>query len=79
MKDRPLSRFCVYAIVQVRRLARLAESTSPGPFTEKKSWVRAAELWERAQYNGHLMPVLFGDVADCTRLLFWGALNDLQV
>jgi hypothetical protein len=74
-----LSEFCVYTIVDGKRLRLLAKQPTAHTFPERKRWVTAERLWQRATSIAEVMPVLFADATQCDRLLFWGILTDVQV
>ena len=73
------SDYCVYTIVDGKRLARIAKEGRSGQFEERKPWATAGKLWQKAHLAGRVMPVLFGDAADCSRLMYWGLLTDVHV
>jgi hypothetical protein len=71
--------YCVYTIVDGKKLARVAKSGHSGEFEERKPWATANKLWQRARLAERTMAVLFGDASDCSRLLYWGLLTDIQI
>lgn len=78
--ERPsITEHCVYTIVHRDKLARIAKAGGGGQFEEQKSWVTAGKLWQNSRRAKEAMPVLFGDSIDCSRLLFWGVLTDVEV
>ena len=74
-----VSEYCVYTIKEGKRLVQIAESGKKARFEERRSWVTARKLWQKAREAEQAMPLLLGDAADCSRLLFWGLLTDLRV
>ncbi|HYL13882.1 MAG TPA: hypothetical protein VEV41_12650 [Terriglobales bacterium] len=74
-----VTEFCVYTIRDGKELARLAKEGNPCSFEERKSWVTAGTLFQKAQLAKKAMPELFGDASDCRRLLFWGLLTDVTL
>lgn len=74
-----LTDYCVYTIVDGKRLARLAKEGRSSQFDEGKPWATASKLWQEAQLAGRAMPLLFGDAAHCSRLLYWGLLTDVHI
>lgn len=74
-----LTDYCVYTIVEGKRLARIAKEGSSARFEEFKSWTTASKLWQKARLTDRAMPVLFGDAADCSQLLYWGLLTDVHI
>jgi antitoxin HicB len=73
-----IAEYCVYTIVDRKKLARAARS-GRARFEERKPWTTASKLWETARSSDRTMPVLFGDATDCSRLLYWGLLTDVHV
>jgi len=71
--------FCIYTIVHGERLAKIARNSGRGSFEERKPWVTGQKLWQRAREKRQVMPVLFADATDCSRLLFWGVLTRVSV
>jgi len=74
-----LAEHCVYTIVHADRLAKAERRGRPTTFNEAKRWVTAHKLWQRARKSGVEMAVLFADATDCSRLLHWGLLTDLDI
>jgi hypothetical protein len=74
-----ITEYCVYTIVDGKRLARIGKDGHSGRFEERKSWVTASKLWQKARLANRAMPVLFGDAAHCSRLLYWGLLTDVYI
>lgn len=70
---------CVYTVVDGKKLARLAKAGQPCQFRERKAWTTASRLWRKASSEKRPMPLLFGDAADCTRLLYWGLLTEVHI
>jgi hypothetical protein len=75
----PHSQFCVYTIKDGKELSRLAKEGVEYPFKEQKKWKTTHNLWHQAHVAKQGMPVLFGDAADCSRVLYWGFLTDVEV
>jgi hypothetical protein len=70
---------CVYTIVGGKELDRRYNKREASPFKEKRRWVTAEKEWLKGRSENMSMPVLFGDAAHCSRLLYWGLLTDLEV
>ncbi|MCC6901406.1 MAG: HNH endonuclease [Polyangiaceae bacterium] len=66
----------VYTIATPDRLARAAKHGEP--IAEGKRWVKARALME-ALPPGTEMPILFADSRDCSRLIAWSVLRDVEV
>lgn len=79
MDQSNITDYCAYTIVDGKRLARLAQKGLASRFEERKPWATASTLWHKARLADRAMPVLFGDAADCSRLLYWGLLTDVQI
>ena len=79
MDESNVTDYCVYTIVDGKKLARIAKDGHLGQFEERKSWATASKLWQKARLADRAMPVLFGDAADCSRLLYWGLLTDVHI
>lgn len=79
MTVRSLTEFCVYTIVDGRRLRRLAKEEQIEPFDEGKRWVTAQRLWLKAKGTGEGMPVVFADATECNRLVYWGLLTEVHL
>jgi len=76
---RSIADSCVYTIVDGKELDRRFNKREASPFKEKKRWVTAGKKWLKGRSENMSMPVLFGDAAHCSRLLYWGLLTDLEV
>lgn len=74
-----LSDYCIYTIVSGRTLAKQFARRRAATFTEKRRWVTGYVLWQQAQAEGRHFPALFGDAADCSRLLYWAFLTKIRV
>ena len=79
MEKQAICEYCVYTIVEGKRLARLAKNRRQGQFDEGKPWTTASKLWQKARSADQAMLVLFGDAADCSHLLYWSLLTDVHV
>lgn len=75
----PISKHCVYTIRDGKRLNEIAQLGQKRTFTELKSWVTVHDLWQKAVAADEAMVVLSGDARDCSRLLFWGVLTQIEV
>ena len=72
-------RYCVYTIVNRDRLDTAATARSPLVQPEGKRWVTAEKYREAANREGTRVPVVLADARDCSRLLYWGWLADLDL
>lgn len=70
---------CIYTIVEAEKLAKAAAAGGRTTFSEKRPWVTGHDLWQQATRQNLRVPVLFADAADCTRLLYWGALSGVRL
>ena len=73
-----LSDECIYTIVHRDSLAVAARKGGPASFPEHRAWTTGHRLWQEAKDKGTAMPILLGDAADCSRLLYWGLLIDVE-
>ncbi len=73
-----LSKYCIYTIVHGDKLPSSGQRRSR-TFREAKRWVTGLRLWRAAQDSGVAMPVLFADARDCSRVLGWGVLNNVEL
>lgn len=71
--------FCVYTIVEGKELRRLAKEGREVHREERKPWVTAERLFHEARAAEKDLPVLFGDAANCSHLMYWGLLTDVHV
>jgi len=76
---RSLTKDCVYTIVQGSQLDSLFENGLEVHREERKPWVAAEKMFHDARAANKGLPVLFGDAAHCSRLLYWGLLTDIHV
>jgi len=67
--------FSIYTIVDLSKLT----IGKPITDTEKKPWVTGQRLLEKAKGTQLGMPLLLGDAADCSRLLYWGILEKVEL
>jgi hypothetical protein len=74
-----ISDYCVYTIVHPDRLAEAQRRGRAATFSEAKPWINGLKLWQKAQKAGIGMPVLLGDATDCSQLLCWGLLTQVEV
>jgi hypothetical protein len=70
---------CVYTIIDGKELNRLFKTRGTCSFKEKKRWVTAESKWQKGRSENLNMPILFGDAAHCSHLLYWGLLTELEV
>jgi len=70
---------CIYTILHRKRLREAVRSGGRGTFHETKPWTTGAKLWTKAQGAKEIVPIVFADATDCTRLLYWGALSDIYI
>jgi hypothetical protein len=77
--SQPLSEFCVYTIVNGTILDCDAKQGGAVNYLEKRFWITAVKLLEKARDEGMRMPVIFGDANECCRLRYWGLLIEIDV
>lgn len=71
--SRPLAETCLYTILHPDALAHAANLRGPSTFVVKQRMVTAGARFREAG-AGRDFVVLFGDAADCTRLIYRGRL-----
>jgi hypothetical protein len=74
-----LTESCIYTIVHRRRLQEAVRTGGRGRYHEAKPWTTGAKLLQKARTVGEILPVVFADATDCTRLLCWGALSEIDI
>ncbi len=70
---------CVYTILHPDRLAEAATLRGPSTFAIKQRWVTGCALFQAAEAAGEALAILFGDATDCSRLIYWGLLQGVNV
>ena len=61
-------------------LAEIAQNTSRTKLRETKRWVTAKQRFDSARANGQHVVVLYADAAfDCSKLIYWGFIESMQV
>jgi hypothetical protein len=73
-----ICQFCIYTIKDRNELAIKAETGQRADLSERKLWVTGEKLWHKAVADGEAMPILLGDAADCSHLLYRGFLTDVR-
>ena len=73
-----LTEYCVYTIASRDKLDPVALEQAPFVNQEARVWATASGLLERTRASGQGMPILFADALDCTRLLYWGLLQEIR-
>ena len=77
--QRSLTKDCVYTIVEGSQLDRLFEDGLEVHREERRPWMTAEKMFHDARAANKDMPILFGDAAHCSRLLYWGLLTDIHL
>ena len=76
---RNLAEFCVYTILHPDRLAQAMRNEGATTFTECKPWVRGRQRWQMAKAEGQIFPLILADATDCTGLVCWGTITDIEI
>jgi len=76
---RAFSEHSIYTILHTHKLADAAQQGGPATFRESRAWVTGQELWQRARAEGKDFPILLGDATDCSKLVYWGLLTDVEI
>ena len=71
--------FSIYTIALQEKLDEAERSNRGGHFLERKAWTTGYRLWNEAMNAGSVMPALFGDASNCSRLLSWGILTKITI
>ena len=71
--------YCIYTIKHGDDLARDEEKGSPATYKEKTRWVTGNELFQQAKLRNEKMPLLLADATDCSTLVYWGFLKNIEV
>jgi hypothetical protein len=74
-----LFEFSIYTIAHRDKLAKAASRSGATKFSEARAWKTGYDLWGKAKAAGAVMPVVFADAADCSRLLYWGVLTNIVI
>jgi len=74
-----LTKDCVYTIVEGSQLDRLFEDGHEVHREQRKPWSTAEKLFHDALAANKDLPIIFGDAAHCSRLLYWGLLKDIHL
>jgi hypothetical protein len=74
-----LFEFAIYTIAHRDKLDKAAQRTQPTKFSEARAWKTGYALLSKAKAEGAVMPVVFADATDCSRLLYWGILVDIAI
>lgn len=71
LKEGPAwSEACIYTILHVDKLAAFHRNGGYGTAREARGWATGQKLFLAARHAGHVMPILFADAADCSRILY---------
>jgi hypothetical protein len=74
-----LSEFCVYTILHSTELERVLAAGGSGKLVEHKAWTEGDRLFGQARATGQLMPIVFSAADEDAGLIFWGAIEDIDV
>ena len=77
--EQELFEFSIYTIVLGDKLAKAASRSGTTRFTEARAWKTGYDLWSKSKAAGAVMPVVFADATDCSRLLYWGILTGIVI
>jgi hypothetical protein len=77
VEEKSATKYCVYTIIDGKELVR--HRSQPFSDTQARLWVTAHKLWQQGTSANESMPIVLGDATDCSRLLYWGFLTDLQI
>jgi hypothetical protein len=74
-----LFEFSVYTIAHPGKLAKAASRSGATNFSEAKPWTTGYHLLAKAKAADEVLPVVFADATDCSRLLYWGILTNIVI
>jgi len=74
-----LTGYCVYTIVSRDRLDPVALEGGKFVGEEARTWKGGVQLKAEGEMEGQRLPLLLADAKDCSRLLYWGLLEDIQL
>jgi hypothetical protein len=74
-----LAEHSIYTILHTDKLAKAVQDGGPETFQESRTWVTGQELWHRARAEGKDLPILLGDATDCSKLVAWGLLTNIEI
>lgn len=78
--QRPLFEQAVYTTVHWETLDNIFENESGTEvLSERKRWTTAHTLWRQGEATGYRFPIIFSDATDCSRLLYWGQIENLVI
>jgi hypothetical protein len=70
----------VYTIRHPQELAAIVANRKPATLRENKRWVTAKTLFEAARKQDDALVVIYADAAhDCSKLICWGTLTQIDV
>jgi len=73
------SKYCIYTIRHSEALDELYRDVQAGEFTENTNWKTGQKLFEAAQADGEVMPVIFGAAEAVQGLIYWARLTGVRV
>src|SRR5262249_1731844 len=70
---------CIYTIVHIDKLRKAEKNGGSGKFVEHNVWKTGRSLLNKARSATNVLPLLFADATDCSKLLYWAAIGDIQL
>jgi hypothetical protein len=78
-RSRRFSKHCIYAIRHSEQLDHVYGTSRIGEFQENTNWKTGKKLFEDAQADGEILPIIFGAAEANLGLIYWARLTGVQV
>jgi hypothetical protein len=72
----PLADVCIYTIISPDKLEEAVRERKT--LSEKTRWVSGQRHLQQARAEERILPVIFADARECTKLIAWSTLDDLE-
>jgi len=70
---------CIYTIAKPDTLHRHALGQSEYQHDEAKPWKTGLKWWKAAENSNNRLPIILGNAADCSVLLYWGLIREIDI
>ncbi len=68
---------CIYTIAHYEKLNEALSKGGTLVFKETRTWTEGKRLFDQACARGDLMPIVFADATDCSKLTHWAILRNI--
>jgi hypothetical protein len=75
-RSMPLADVCIYTIVSPEKLEGAVRERQP--ISEQTRWVSGQRHLQQARAEERVLPVIFADARECSKLIAWSTLDDLE-